>query len=169
LDAISNTSVANIGVSTKAGQLQIVATSSDAVGNQYGFVLTPAPLTVTLTLAPYSVSTTSTSVLSWTTTGNPDSCTASGAWSDNPNPSGGTITVGPFSTAGTEQFTLTCKNSVNGQTAQASTLLLSVTVAGSSGDNGNENGNGGGGSLGLGSICLLGGLAAWRRTRSSRR
>ena len=86
----------------------------------------PSPISVTLSASPTSMTLPSNStVLSWTTTGTPDSCTASGSWSGSK-----TATAGPNSetrsslTAGTYTYTITCSKA--GVSDVASSVIVNV-------------------------------------------
>jgi hypothetical protein len=80
---------------------------------------------VSLSASPTSITAPNSSILSWTTTGTPDSCSASGDWSGSKSVSGGTETKS-FTTAGTYNYTLTChKSGLSDATSNAS-----VTVSG---------------------------------------
>lgn len=79
----------------------------------------PAP-TVTVTAKPDAISAGSFSALTWSTTGDPDTCTASDAWS-GPKTAFGAESTGRISTPGTYHYTLTCTN--KGGSANASVEL----------------------------------------------
>lgn len=80
------------------------------------------PPTVTLSVDPGSISAGKYSSLKWSTTANPDTCTASGAWT-GVKTAYGIESTGRLSTPGTLKYTIECKNA--GGTASAS---ISVTV-----------------------------------------
>jgi hypothetical protein len=76
--------------------------------------------TVTLSVNPTTISANTTSALSWTTTGNPSTCTASGSWSGVKTAFGAEST-GRVPTPGTYTYTLTCTAST--ETATSSAIL----------------------------------------------
>lgn len=79
----------------------------------------PIP-TVTLAIDPAVVPAQTTSALSWSTTGNPSDCKASGAWNGVKTPFGAEST-GRLPTPGNFTYTLTCSNA--GGTAEASATV----------------------------------------------
>lgn len=81
-----------------------------------------APPTVTLSVDPGSISAGKFSAIKWSTTSNPDSCTATGAWTGEKT-AYGTESTGRLSAPGTFEYKMECKN--NGGTASAS---ISVNV-----------------------------------------
>lgn len=76
--------------------------------------------TVTIGIVPDSISVDSTAAISWSTTGNPHSCTASGTWTGGKTPFGAEST-GRMRTAGSFTYTLACAN--DGGTATASAVV----------------------------------------------
>ena len=85
-------------------------------------VVAEAP-TVTMEVSPNSISASSTAAITWSTTANPHSCTASGSWNGDKTPFGAEST-GRMRTAGSFTYTLTCVN--DGGTATASAVLSVV-------------------------------------------
>lgn len=86
----------------------------------------PVP-TVTLSVEPSQVAAQTTSALTWTTTGNPTDCEASGAWTGVKTPFGAEST-GRLNTPGNFTYTLKCSSS--GGTAEASaTVTVGNAVA----------------------------------------
>lgn len=65
--------------------------------------------TVTLTADDNSLNPGQTTRLRWTVTNDPDTCTASGAWSGRKDENGGSESIGPISNSRT--YTITCSNS----------------------------------------------------------
>lgn len=80
---------------------------------------TPAP-TVTISVNPATIAAGTTSAISWTTTGSPTSCTASGNWQGDKTAFGAEST-GRVSEQGTRTYTIACTNA--GGKAEASTTL----------------------------------------------
>lgn len=76
-----------------------------------------APM-ATLTLTPTSIAAGSSSALTWSTTGNPKECTASGSWS-GPKTQFGSESTGRISKPGNYTFTLTCSNDAGKSTVEA--------------------------------------------------
>jgi len=129
----------------------------------YGFIQAEAalnalpqpPAAPTVSLSSSSITVGSSTTLTWSST-NATSCTASGSWS-GAEPTSGSETVTP-SAAGTDSYTLTCSNAAG--TSSASTAVLTVTAAPSSGH--------GGGALDLETLAaLLGAIRLARRRRQS--
>jgi Beta-propeller repeat len=112
----------------------------------------PAP-TVTIGVSPTSIVVGQSATLTWSST-NDSACTASGAWSGSEAVSG-TQSVSP-STAGTDNYTLTCTGA--GGSANASAALTVTIMAPSH--------PGGGGELDLLSLLGLGFLGVLRKARS---
>jgi uncharacterized repeat protein (TIGR03803 family) len=118
----------------------------------------PPPPTVTLSVAPTSITLGQSATLSWSST-NATTCTASNAWSGAKATSGSTV-VTPTAT-GTQTYTLSCSGA--GSTHTTSDVMLTVNApAAASG-----SGHGGGGSLGSGTVLGLAFLLAWRTRRKS--
>lgn len=82
----------------------------------------PTP-TINFTATPASLQGNATSTLNWTTT-NATTCDASGEWAGSKSVNGNE-TVGPFATAGTRTYTLTCRN----QGGPFATQSVEVAVA----------------------------------------
>lgn len=82
----------------------------------------PTP-TINFTATPANLQGNSTSTLSWSTT-NATTCDASGEWTGN-KAVNGSETVGPFATAGSRTYTLTCRN----QGGPFATQSVDVNVA----------------------------------------
>lgn len=78
------------------------------------------PPVVTVTVNPTSITTGSSANLSWNATGSPSSCTAGGSWSGTKAASGGPVTTGTMSTAGTYIYSLSCTNAGGTGSGQAS-------------------------------------------------
>lgn len=93
----------------KVSKVGFLATTADA----------PAP-TVIITIKPDAISAGSYSALTWTTTGSPDSCQASGDWSGPKTPFGAEST-GRISTPGNYTYVLECSG--KGGSAKASVAL----------------------------------------------
>ncbi len=132
-----------------AGTSQYTAASATT-----SFAATPAPPapTVTITLAPTSITLGANASLNWSST-NATSCTASGAWSGAESISG-TQSVTPTA-AGSEVYTLTC-TSPGGSASASATLAVQ-----------NAPSSGGGGALGLRTLGALTALLWLRRRRLS--
>jgi hypothetical protein len=144
-----------------------MATPSPNFDSGYGFVqadaafaLTPqvAPAAPTPTLASSSITVGSSTTLTWASV-NSTGCTASGGWSGALAASG-TQTEKPTA-AGTDTYTLTCKNATG--TSAATSTTLTVTAASSPGS------HSGGGALDLLTLLGLAGLGAARLHRSQPR
>ncbi|KYP12457.1 MAG: hypothetical protein A0129_01765 [Limnobacter sp. CACIAM 66H1] len=82
----------------------------------------PTP-TINFTATPANLQGNATSTLSWSTT-NATTCDASGEWTGS-KAVNGSETVGPFATAGSRTYTLTCRN----QNGPFATQSVDVTVA----------------------------------------
>ncbi len=83
----------------------------------------PAPI-VNLSANPISVTVGSSSNLTWSTSNNPTSCSASGSWSGTQS-SSGTMSTGALNTAQTYTYNLTCGNA--GGTDSASTSVTATS------------------------------------------
>lgn len=98
--------------------------------NYYGYsipyvVVPPPPITVSLTATPTSMTLPANSTtLTWTTTGSPDSCTASNAWSGSKSASGGTQQISNL-TAGTYQYEITCSKAGLPDDTDVATVVVS--------------------------------------------
>jgi hypothetical protein len=114
----------------------------------------PSPPTLSLTANPTSISSGSSSTLSWSST-NATSCTASGAWSGSKATSG-TQSVSPTSTS---TYNLACTGS--GGTANAS-ATVTVTSGGGSGNTGDLNNDG---VVNITDLSIL--LSSWNTTNST--
>ncbi len=79
--------------------------------------------TINFTATPANLEGNATSTLTWSTT-NATTCDASGEWSGS-KAVNGSETVGPFATAGSRTYTLTCRN----QNGPFATQSVDVTVA----------------------------------------
>lgn len=86
--------------------------------------------TVSLTADPGTVAVGNAAALSWTTTGSPSSCTASGAWTGAKTPFGAESSE-RFATIGNFTYTISCTNAAG--TAEASTTIAVSKTAGASG------------------------------------
>lgn len=89
----------------------------------------PGAPTVDLTASPTSVNSGSASTLTWTVSGSPTSCSASGDWSGSKSITGGSQSTGNLTSA--KNYTITCSNSYGSSFDSAS-----VSVNGSSVTNG---------------------------------
>ena len=119
----------------------------------------PPPPTVTLSVAPTSITLGQSATLTWSST-NATTCTASNAWSGAQNTSG-SVVVTPTAT-GTQTYTLSC--SAAGSTHTTGDVILTVNApAAASG-----SGHGGGGSVGIGTVLGLAFLLAWRTGRKDK-
>ncbi|MEO8105601.1 MAG: hypothetical protein ABI602_04690 [Candidatus Saccharibacteria bacterium] len=78
----------------------------------------PAPPTVSLTAKPDAITAGSFSAISWTTTGEVSTCTASDNWS-GPKTANGAESTGRISTPGNYTYVLTCSNSGGSNKASA--------------------------------------------------
>lgn len=106
---------------------------------------TAVPPTVTITAKPDAISAGSFSALSWTTTGNPDSCIASGAWAGTKTAYGAEST-GRVSTPGTYKYTLACTNKAATVSASVTLAVGAATAPPPSSPAGNSNGSASGGT-----------------------
>lgn len=88
--------------------------------------LPPAPV-ITLSANPIATTTGGSSTLTWTTSNNPTSCTASGDWSGAKATTGGTQNTGALGTAKTYTYTLNCSNAGGSDSA---TTSVNVTAGG---------------------------------------
>ena len=138
------------------------STSPDFVGA--GFVqadtaatLIPAvaPIAPTLSLSAMSVTVNTAVTLTWKS-GNTTGCTASGSWSGT-LASSGSQTVTPTA-AGSDTYSLTCANAAG--SSPTTSVILSVTTAGSSGH--------GGGGIGMTTLLGLAVLSLLRYSSSRR-
>jgi hypothetical protein len=82
--------------------------------------------TVTLSVSPSTIPAQTTSALSWITTGDPASCTASGSWSGDKTPFGAEST-GRVASSGNYTYTLTCTNKAGSSHADATLTVGSAT------------------------------------------
>jgi uncharacterized repeat protein (TIGR03803 family) len=120
----------------------------------------PPPPTVTLSVAPTSITLGQSATLTWSST-NATTCMASNAWSGTRNTSG-TLAVTPTAT-GTQTYTLTCSEA--GSTSTNTDVILTVNAAPAPAPAAaSGGGHGGGGSLGFATLLGLAILLA-RRTR----
>jgi hypothetical protein len=67
--------------------------------------------------------------ITWTTTNNPDYCTASGDWSGNPLTLGGNQLMGILNTARIWTYTITCTNAGGTSLPSSATVLVSLPQA----------------------------------------
>lgn len=105
--------------------LVLVGFFSPVKVSNVGFLATTPPdavaaPVVTMTAKPDAISAGSFSALTWTATGNPESCVASDAWTGIKTPFGAEST-GRIATAGSRTYTLTCTN--KGGSAKASVVI----------------------------------------------
>ncbi len=98
----------------------ITCTGPGGTATQGVTVTVTDPPSVTLTASPTSVGAGGSSNLTWTTSGNISSCTASGGWSGTKSTAGGSQSTGSISSATT--YTITC-------TGPGGTSSDSVTVS----------------------------------------
>ncbi|HET6925190.1 MAG TPA: hypothetical protein VFH39_05160 [Candidatus Saccharimonadales bacterium] len=84
--------------------------------------------TVNLSVGPSTVATGLTSAIQWTTTGTPDSCTASGDWSGDKTIYGAEST-GRLPKPGTYTYKLTCRNKIGSATASATVTVTNTPPA----------------------------------------
>ena len=108
---------------TNAGGTNSASTSVGVTASGGGVV---APV-VTISAAPTSIGTGSSSTLSWSATNSPSSCTASGSWSGAKSASGSQNT-GVINTAGTYTYSLACSNSAGTDTKSVSVTVIAVPV-----------------------------------------
>ena len=87
----------------------------------------PAPI-VSLNASPISVNSGGSSTISWSSTNNPSSCTASGDWAGSKSASGSQST-GTLSTVKTYSYTLKCTNAGGSDTASTSVSVSSGNPA----------------------------------------
>lgn len=107
------------------------AGTSPAVSVSVSAVAVP---TVTLSISPQTLTTGQMATVTWTTSNNPASCTvptsgANASWSGSKLPSGGTQQVA-FSSTGTYNFSIECKNSIGDTGGTVTSNVVSVTVSG---------------------------------------
>jgi hypothetical protein len=102
----------------------------------------PLP-TVALTVNPAAVATGSASALTWTTTSNVSTCTASDNWSGDKTPFGAEST-GRLSNVGDYTYTLTCSNSAGKAQASAKVSVTAAPPAVSKPSTSNSGSSGGG-------------------------
>ena len=109
----------------------IFTPKADASWTYYGYsqpytVVSPpvSSITVTLTANPTSMtSPTDQTTLTWSTTGNPDSCTASNGWSGNKSVSGDSQVISGLS-AGNHIFDITCIKSGVSNASDSSLVVV---------------------------------------------
>ncbi len=94
-------------------------------GGGYGGATLP-PASVTLSVAPSTITQGQSATLTWSATSG-TSCTASGAWS-GAQKSSGTATVSPTA-AGSSVYTLTCSGSANASGSGSATLTVGAATA----------------------------------------
>lgn len=88
-------------------------------------VLVPSAPVVTLSSNPISVTSGSSSTLTWSVTNSPTSCTASGDWSGAKATTGGTQNTGALTSVKTYTYTLTCTNAGGSNSASTSVGVTS--------------------------------------------
>ena len=121
---------------SNAGGPSNVAQTTLSVGS--GTSATQPPV-VTISASPSSISTGSSSTISWSATNSPTSCSASGTtsnWVTSPGASGSTST-GVISSAGSRTYTITCSNSAGSGSKSVTVSVValptvSVTLGASS-------------------------------------
>ena len=151
------------GLSLPAGNYVATINGAPATGQTaglYSLSVTPSAPVVTLSASPTTVPTSTGTRLTWTSTG-ATACTASAT---GPVPSSttftgtqatsGTDSEGPFTTAGSVVYTLSCTGP-GGSAAATATVIVTSSSSSSSG--------GGGGAFGVAGLAGLGGLALLRR------
>lgn len=126
----------------------IAKAKSSVVYGTYGALVVAAP-TVTLSASPSSVTSGSTTTLTWSST-DASTCTASGPWS-GAQPVSGTFTSGGLQADAT--FMLTCTNAA-GSTARSATVTVQAAPAAAK--------NKGGGAWSVGWLLMLGALGMLR-------
>lgn len=89
-------------------------------------VVVPAP-TVTLSGTPSTITAGASSGLTWTTTGSPDACSASGSWSGDKTAFGSEST-GRIASSGNYTYTLSCSNA-GGKGEATTTVTVGNAVA----------------------------------------
>jgi hypothetical protein len=86
-----------------------------------------SPIAVTLSASPAGGNSPLSSTLTWTTTGTPTSCTASGDWSGSKTASGGSQAISSITTS--QSYTITC--SKTGATDAVATATITICPTGS--------------------------------------
>ncbi len=103
----------------------IDTTGGDTEGVQNIVVASSVP-TVSLTASPSSVTSGGSSILTWTTTNSPTSCTASGDWTGSKTATGGTQSMSNLTT--TKNYTITCTNSAGSGNDTATVTVTSPNI-----------------------------------------
>lgn len=101
---------------------------------------TDVPPTVTITAKPDAISAGNFSALTWTTTGNPDTCEASGAWAGQKTAYGAEST-GRISTPGEYVYTIKCTNKAATVEASVKLAVGAATAPPPTSPKGNSNGS----------------------------
>lgn len=97
--------------------------NSAGSGSASATVTAITPPGITISVSPTSITTGSSSTITWSATGSPGSCTATGSWTGSKAASG-SQSSGTMSTAGTFIYTLSCTNG-GGTTSNSATLTVS--------------------------------------------
>lgn len=119
---------------------------------------TPPPV-LTITAKPGSISAGSFSALTWTSSGNPTSCTASDTWSGDKTPIGAEST-GRLSTPGNYKYTLTCKNA-GGDGSATITVAVGPAAVSASSSSGSSSSSSSSSSSGSGATYCNGGFPCY--------
>ncbi|MGZ6004754.1 MAG: hypothetical protein ACXWLH_01240 [Candidatus Saccharimonadales bacterium] len=99
--------------------------------------------TVSLTVTPGNISAGTTTTLSWSTTGSPSSCNASGSWNGVKTPFGAESS-GRIKNPGKYKYVLTCSNSNGSSNASVSLKVSKGVVVSSRPSSGSSSGSSGG-------------------------
>ncbi|MBP7760186.1 hypothetical protein KA093_00110 [Candidatus Saccharibacteria bacterium] len=112
------------GTMSTAGTFTYTLSCSNSAGSgtASATVTVIATPVVSISVSPTSITTGSSSTITWSVTNSPTSCTASGSWSGSKAASGSQST-GTMSTAGSYTYTLSCTNA-GGTTSNAATLTV---------------------------------------------
>jgi hypothetical protein len=155
--AISGTqSVSPAQIGTNTYTLTCTGPGGSLIASTPLTVTNPPLPTVTLSVAPTSITLGQSATLTWSST-NATTCTAGNAWSGAKN-TNGTFTVTPGAT-GTQTYGLTCSGAGSTSiTADASVTVNAPAAASSPSQSG-------GGTLGVGTVLGLAFLLAWRSGR----
>lgn len=128
-NAIAKTCTSGDGKSIQCGRCDFVVSASGFCDLNPGGPSAGNGPTLTLTASPTTVTSGSSSTLTWTVS-NATSCTASGGWTGNKTATGGTESTGPLSSNKT--YTLNCSNS-NGSASASATVSVGSTPGSPSG------------------------------------
>ena len=103
-------------------------TCSNAAGGTFdtaALQVIPNPPDVSITVSPSPIYTRATSTISWSSTNNPTSCTATGAWSGAKTASG-SLNTGTMNSAGNYLYELQCSNQGGTSAKRSTTLVVSL-------------------------------------------